>query len=151
LSSSSFSGRNPKNSWTYRVSPAILKIWHDHLNTEWARERVQVGDAKANTDIFGDAHKVVNNKASIIPNDITFIAVTPYGDTENSTDEIVKPMESIDFINSLGRGYFVVDKTERGDKKSGRMAHDMEVLTADMLLKLISKNWLPQNQITTIE
>ena len=128
-----------------------MKIWHDHLNTEWAKERVKIGDAKANTDIFGKAHKVVNDNASIIPKDMTFIAVTPYGNSESTIDEIVQPMESIDFINSLGRGYFIVDKTEWCDKKSGRMTHDMEALTADMILKLLAKNWLPENQITTIE
>lgn len=130
---------------------SILKIWHDHLDTEWARKRVQIGDAKINTDIFGNAHKVVNERASIIPREITFIAVTPYGDTENSTDEIVEAMESIDFINSLGGGYFIVDKTEWSDKKSGRMTHDMEALAADMLVKMLSKHWLPESQITTIE
>lgn len=130
---------------------SILKIWHEHLNTEWARERVQVGDAKTNTDIFGDAHKEINDKALIIPKEVTFIAVTPYGDTEKSVDEIVEPMESIDFINSLGRGYFIVDKTEYGDKKSGRMAHDMEALSASILVKLLSRDWLPESQITTVE
>jgi len=130
---------------------SILKIWFEHLDTDYARERVQVGDAKANTDIFGDAHTRINNEASNIPDNIDFIAVTPYGNSENTTDEIVQPMESIDFINSLSRGYFIVDKKEFGDKKSGRMAHDMEALSADMLLKLVSNDWLPQNQITTIE
>jgi len=130
---------------------SILKVWFDHLNTGWARERVQIGDAKENTDVFGDAHTTINNEASNIPKDIDFIAVSPYGDTEKSTDEIVQQMESIDFINSLGRGYFIIDKKEWGDKKTGRMAHDMEALSADMLLKLVSKDWLPQNQITTIE
>ena|SRR3989344_427278 len=130
---------------------SILKIWHDHLNTEWAKERVELGDAKINTDIFGEAHKIVNEKALFIPKNITFIAVTPYGDTEKSIDEIVEPMESIDFINSLGRGYFIVDKTEWSDKKSGRMTHDMEALKPDIIVRLLSKSWLPENQITTIE
>ncbi|MCL5004151.1 MAG: hypothetical protein M1352_02685 [Patescibacteria group bacterium] len=130
---------------------SILKVWQDHLNTEWARERVQVGDHKRNTDIFEEAHKAVNDNVSIIPKDVTLIAVVPYGDTENSIDEIVNPMESIDFINSLGRGYFIVDKTEWGDKKTGRMTHDMEALTSDTLVKLLSKDWIPESRITTIE
>lgn len=130
---------------------SILKIWFEHLNTEWARERVQVGDAKINTDIFGNAHTRINKAALDIPKEIEFIAVTPYGNAENTTDEIVQPMESIDFINSLGRGYFIVDKKEFGDKKSGRMVHDMEALSADMMLNLHTKSWLPKNQITAIE
>jgi hypothetical protein len=129
----------------------FLKVWYDHLNTEWARERVEIGDAKINTDIFYRAHTDINKNASSIPGNIEFIAVVSWGDTQISTDEIVQPIESLDFITSLGRGYLVIDKKEWGDKKIGRMAHDMEALTADDLLNLVSENWLPKSQISIIK
>lgn len=128
----------------------ILKIWFDHLNTDWAKERVQVGDARENTNIFRDAHVKINNEASKIPQHIGFIALSPVGDTEKSFDEIVNPLESIDFINSLGRGYFIADKIEYGNKETGRMAHDMEALPADFLLNLMSNNWRPSSQISIL-
>jgi hypothetical protein len=129
----------------------FLKVWYDHLNTDWARERVQIGDAKLNTDIFYQTHIEINKDASSVPSHIEFIAVTPWGDKENSTDEIVNPIESLEFITSLGRGYLILDKKEWGDKKTGRMAHDMEALTDKDLLNLVSTNWLPKSQITTLE
>jgi hypothetical protein len=129
----------------------FLKIWYDHLNTEWARERVQIGDAKANTDIFYEAHLDIHKNASKIPNHIEFIAVVPWGDTQISTDEIVHPIESLDFVSSLGRGYLILDKKEWGDKENGRMAHDMEALTSDDLLNFVSKDWLPKSQISIIK
>lgn len=129
----------------------FLKVWYDHLNTEWARERVQIGDAKLNTDIFYDAHEYIHKNISKIPNDMEFIAVVPWGDTEKSTDEIVNPIESLDFISSLGKGYLIIDKKEFGDKKTGRMAHDMESLSSEDLLNFVSDKWLPKKQISSLE
>lgn len=128
----------------------IIKIWHDHLNTKWARDRVKIGDARKSTSIFKKAHIDINKHASKIPEKIDFVGVSPMGDTQKSFDEIVHPLETIDFITSLGRGYFIVDKNEWGDKKTGRMAHDMEALSADMILKLVSTDWLPNNNISAI-
>lgn len=129
----------------------FLKVWYDHLNTAWARERVQIGDPKKNTDIFYKAHVEINKKTKSIPGHIEFIAVVPWGDTSKSTDEIVHPIESLEFITSLGRGYLIVDKKEWGDKKTGRMAHDMEALSDGDLLNLVSENWLPKTQISALE
>lgn len=129
----------------------FLKVWYDHLNTNWARERVQIGDAKLNTDIFYQAHVDIHKDVSKIPNNIEFIAAVPWGDTPVSTDEIVQPIESLDFIASLGRGYLIIDKKEFGDEETGRMAHDMEALTANDLLNFVTEDWLPKSQISTLE
>ena len=129
----------------------FLKVWYDHLNTDWARERVQIGDAKPNTDIFYRAHIDIHKNISKIPNHIQFIAAVSWGDTQVSTDEIVQPIESLDFISSLGKGYLIIDKKEFGDEKVGRMAHDMEALTGNDLLNFVSKNWLPKSQISILE
>jgi len=132
-----------------KIDP-ILTIWFDHLKTEWARERVEIGDAQISTDIFEAAHIKINKEARIIPKHIEFLAVSSWGDSLDSTDEIVSPIESIDFINSLGRGYLILDKRERGDKKLGRMAHDMEALTSQEILNFVSDSWLPASQISEI-
>ena len=129
----------------------FLKVWYDHLNTEWARERVQIGDAKLNTDIFNEAHTFVNKNASQIPGHIEFIATVPWGDTLETSDEIVHPIESLDFITSLGRGYLIVDKKEYGDSKTGRMAHDMESLSDNNVFRFVSEKWLPESQITVLK
>ena len=129
----------------------FLKVWFDHLNTEWARERVQIGDAKVNTDIFYKAHFYIHEKVTEIPNHIEFILAVPWGDTDIYTDEIVQPIESLDFISSLGMGYLIIDKKEFGDKKTGRMAHDMEALSDDDLLNFVSEDWLPKSQISILK
>lgn len=130
---------------------SIMKVWFEHLNTDWARARVSIGDAKQNTDFFGDAHKLINEQASKILEATSFIAVTPYGNKESSVDEIVHPLESVDFINSLGRGYLVIDKMEYADQKTGRMAHDMESLPAEVLVKLLDTSSVPDKQISVLE
>lgn len=129
----------------------FLKVWYDHLNTKWAQERVKIGDPKSNTNIFYDAHIEINKKANLIPKHIEFIAVVPWGKTQRSTDEIVHPIESLEFITSLGRGCLVIDEKEWGDKKTGRMVHDMEALTENDLLDFISEDWLPKTQISTLK
>ena len=129
----------------------FLKVWYDHLNTEWARERVSIGDAQKNTDIFHQAHIDVIKNTSKIPNHIEVIAVVSWGDSQISTDEIVHPIESLDFISVLNRGYLIIDKKEWGDKETGRMAHDMEALTSDDLLNFVSEKWLPKSQISILK
>ena len=129
----------------------FLKVWYDHLNTEWARGRVKIGNAKLNTDIFYRAHIEINKNASSVPNHVELVAIVPWGDVPTSTDEIVHPIESIEFITSLGRGYLILDKKEWGDKKTGRMAHDMEALSNKNMLNFVSTNWKPRAQITILE
>lgn len=127
-----------------------LEIWHKHLDTDWARARVKIGPAKENTDIFAKAHNKIHDLVNKFPLHVEFIGVTPLGDKVNTIDDLVQSIETVEFIASLGRGYLILDKIEFSDDKSGRMAHDMENLKADTLVKYLDKNWLPKQQISVL-
>lgn len=128
-----------------------LKIWHDHLDTDWARERVSIGPAKENTKIFASAHNKIHDHSDTFPENVEFIGVTPCGDSVDKTDSLVEPFETADFIGSLGRGYLIFDKTQLSDAKTGRMAHDMENLKPEVLVELLNKDLLPKQQISVLE
>lgn len=128
-----------------------LKIWHDHLNTDWARERVEIGSAEDNTSIFAKAHNKIHDSVSDFPKNIEFIGVTPFGDSLDTMDTLVDPLETVDFIASLGRGYLLFDKTQHSDSKIGRIAHDMENLTSDTLIELLNKDWRTKQQINVLK
>lgn len=128
-----------------------LEIWHKHLDTDWARDRVKIGPAKKNTDIFAKAHNKIHDFIHLFPSHIEFIGVTPLGDKAGTIDDLVQSIETVEFIASLGRGYLILDKIEFSDDKSGRMAHDMENLKADTLVKYLDNNWLPKQQISVLK
>lgn len=127
-----------------------LEIWHKHLDTEWARDRVLIGPAKKNTEIFAEAHNKIHDLVDKFPLHVEFIGVTPLGDKDGTIDDLVQSIETVEFITSLGRGHLVLDKIEYSDVKSGRMAHDMENLKADTLIKYLDKNWFPKQQISVL-
>lgn len=127
-----------------------LGVWYNHLNTDYARDRVLIGPALKNTDIFAKAHNKINNQTSKFPNHVEFIGVTPLGDKAGTIDDLVHSIETVEFIASLGRGCLILDKTQYSDKKSGRMAHDMENLKAGDLLRFFDKDWRPKQQITVL-
>ncbi len=129
---------------------AKLKIWHDHLDTDWAKERVLIGFANKNTDIFARAHNKIHDQVHKFPKHTEFIGATPCGDKAGTIDDLVQPQETVEFIASLGKGYLILDKTQYSDAKSGRMAHDMENLKPQTLVKFLDKNWLPRQQVTTL-
>lgn len=128
-----------------------LEIWHKHLDTDWARGRVQIGSPKKNTDIFADAHSKIHDQIHKFPQHVEFIGVTPLGDKAGTIDDLVQSIETVEFIASLGRGYLILDKIEFSDDKSGRMAHDMENLKAETLVKYLDKNWRPKQQISVLK
>jgi hypothetical protein len=127
-----------------------LEIWRKHLDTDWARERVLIGSAKKNTDIFAKAHNKIHDLVDKFPLHVEFIGVTPLGDKAETIDDLVHSIETVEFIASLGRGYLILDKIEFSDAKSGRMAHDMENLKANTLIKYLDKNWFPKRQISVL-
>lgn len=128
-----------------------LAIWFKHLDTDWARQRVLIGPAKKNTDLFAKAHNEIHDQVGKFPKHVEFIGVTPLGDKAGTIDDLVQSIETVEFIASLDRGYLVLDKIEFSDTKSGRMAHDMENLKAEILVKYLEKNWFPKQQISVLK
>lgn len=128
----------------------ILSQWREYLNKKWSRERVLIDNTERNVKTLHKTYKKVHREAHLIPNSIEFIAVHPWGNKKNTTDELVHITESLDMITTLGRGYLIVDKDEFGDKKTGRIAHDMDNLKPEAFYRLVNPKWLPKSQISVL-
>jgi len=115
------------------------------------RERIKIGDPKDNFEILKKTYFKIREKGKYIPQSIELIFISPWGDTKDSIDEGVNPVEVVDIITTLGRGFLIIDKTQRADKQTGRLAHDMDNLKSSTLLKFLDKNWLPSQQISVIQ
>lgn len=129
----------------------ILSQWREYLDKKWSKERVLLGDTDKNIVNLHRAYKKIHREAHLIPSAIGFIAVHPWGDKKNTTDEFVHITESLDIISTLGRGYLIIDKDEFGDEKTGRIAHDMDNLKAETFFKLVNLDWLPESQISVLK
>ncbi len=128
----------------------ILSQWAEHLSKDWSRERVLIGNTKENVKVLHKTYDKIHSKTSGFPRDIDFIAIHPWGDKKGTTDELVSVVESLDIITSLGRGYLIVDKTEHGDEKMERIAHDMDNLKPEFFTRLVDLKWLPKSQISVL-
>lgn len=53
-------------------------------------------------------------------------------------------------IQTLNKGYLILDTGEKTDEANGRLAHDMDNLKPETLIQLLSEDWLPRRQISTI-
>jgi hypothetical protein len=135
--------RNPKE--------RILSQWKEYLDKAWSRERVLIGNTEDNVKSLHNTYKKIYKEIGVFPEDVDFIVIHPWGDRENTTDELVHVVESLEMITSLERGYLIIDKMEHGDKKTGRIAHDMKNLKPEIFQKLVDLRWLPEQQITTIK
>jgi len=129
----------------------ILVQWGDYLDTDWARERVAIGDPEDNVNRLREAYRAIHKWHTPFPSATELIFVCPWGDTANSTDEYISPQEALDMIVTLGRGTFILDKTQSSDSETGALAHDMSKFTTDMYLKLIDVNWIPDKQILCLD
>lgn len=129
----------------------ILKQWLDYLGRKSTKERINIGNPKKNLQILKQAYIKNHRKGKNLPNNIELFFVSPWGNAPDSLDELCPLVESVEMITSIGRGYLIIDKTQQGDTKTGRLAHDMDNLKPQTFLKLIDKNWLPSNQISTID
>ncbi|MBX9691448.1 MAG: hypothetical protein K2Z81_03625 [Cyanobacteria bacterium] len=126
----------------------ILSQWEDYLESEWAEERVAIGETSGNIVDLRNAYRAIHDWCNnVIPEGIQFIFVCPWGDTTDSTDEFITPQESLDIILTLGRGTLIIDKTQRGDSETGALAHDLARLTTEMYLQLADPQWVPGKQI----
>ncbi|MBX9666009.1 MAG: hypothetical protein K2X93_00265 [Candidatus Obscuribacterales bacterium] len=130
---------------------AILSQWGEYLETDWARERVSLGEPSINLFHLRTAYGSIHKWKDCQPPSADFIFVHPWGDTEDSTDEYISTQEPLDLIVSLGKGTLVIDKTQQSDTETGALAHDMAALTTDIYLKLADLGWTPEKQILTLD
>jgi hypothetical protein len=129
----------------------ILVQWADYLETDWARERVAIGDTDNNIQKLKSAYHAIHDGQYKPPSSTQFVLVVPWGDTADSTDEYIDPNEALDLIVTLGRGTLIVDKTHRSDSDTGELAHDMSKFTTETFLKIADANWNPEKQILCID
>lgn len=130
---------------------AILMQWHDYLDTDWARERVAIGEPAVNTLSLEEAYNTIHDQKNVLPAHIQFVFVCAWGDTRFSTDELVTPQEALDIVVSLGRGTIIMDKTQTSDGATGALVHDMAAFETKMFLQLVDKNWIPDKQIMSLD
>ncbi len=130
---------------------AILMQWHDYLDTDWARERVSIGEPAVNTLSLEQAYHSIHDPSIPMPDHIQFIFVCAWGDTRFSTDELVTPQEALDIVVSLGRGTIIMDKTQTSDGAAGSLVHDMGGFKTKMFLQLADKTWIPEKQILCLD
>ncbi|MCA0315663.1 MAG: hypothetical protein LCH63_17735 [Candidatus Melainabacteria bacterium] len=125
----------------------IVKMWSEHLDTEYIRERVVIGDAANNLETLKAAYKAIHDSAANIPHSVDIIFLHPWGDTADSIDELIGVNEPLEMIMSLGRGTLIVDTTQKANAALEQLAHDMVDLSTEAMLKISNPSWQPPSQI----
>ncbi len=129
----------------------FVQLWAEYLDTDWARERLSIGEPEDNLDHLYNSYRSIHDWKTAVPPHIELIFATPWGDTLDSIDEVVSPQEALDMIVTLGRGALIVDKTQKAGADTGIMVHDMADLKTEMLLKFADLNWVPGKQIMCLD
>lgn len=122
----------------------IIEQWSDYLRRGATNERALVGDPDENIKILMDAYEKIHKESKYIPSSTEVICVMV------KNDELVSVKEAEQIIDTLGRGYLIVDKSEEANVQTGRLAHDMDNLPADKLLNFVNIAWKPEKQITEL-
>jgi hypothetical protein len=129
----------------------ILTDWEQVLKNPKLKEIIKIKGLKKNLAILKNAHTKIHEKGQdLIPKLTNLIFINAFGDTQNRIDEYVSPIESLDLIASLGRGFLVIDKTQKSNPKTGREAHSMENLKTEIILNLINNDNFLTDQISVI-
>lgn len=129
---------------------APMKGWGEYVDTNANRTKVRIGDKDENLKTLRDTYVKIHEQTTLLPENIDFLFVVPWGNEKGTTDELVPPVEALDMLATLGKGYFILDQKEKADEASGRLAHDMDNLKPETLVQLLDKDWHPQNQVSTI-
>lgn len=128
----------------------IVKMWSEHIDTEWVRERVSIGSAEINLAHLQMAYRTIHEQAGNIPQDVDIVFLHPWGESQDSIDELIGINEPLELIVSLGRGTLIVDTTQKANPELEQLAHDMCDLTTAAMLQIIDTQWQPTKQILTL-
>lgn len=79
---------------------------------------------------------LVSESGSVQGVDHVFVNV--WGRSLESRDELVPLTETVDFLETLRRGAWFIDVAESADSNRGQLAHDMDGLSTDRLLGLLT-------------
>lgn len=132
-----------------KLEDPVLQDWRHHLDTDWIRERVEIGSVEENLKTLLKANTTIHDEISKFPA-IDPILLHPWGDTPDSIDERIHIQESLDFIVSLGRGYLIVDKTQKPNAEKGAAVHDLPNLKTAFLSKLFEPDYKPESRLTAL-
>ncbi|MEK7517577.1 MAG: hypothetical protein AAB583_03425 [Patescibacteria group bacterium] len=124
--------------------------WDKYIDTDAVRAKVRIGNKEANIEKLRDAYLKIHEQAYAFPKDMEFLFVVPWGNEPQTTDELVPPVEALDMLTTLGKGYLILDQKEIADETNGRLAHDMDNLKPETLVQFLNKDWYPKSQISTI-
>ena len=122
----------------------IIEQWSDYLRRGATNERVIVGDTDDNLKILMDAYEKIHSEANLIPKSTEVICIMV------QNDELVKVKEAEEIIDTLGRGYLIIDKTEKANEQTGRLAHDMDNLPPEKFLDFVNISWKPVSKTSTL-
>ncbi len=127
-----------------------MKGWGDEIDTDVVKAKIRIGAKDDNLKALREAYIKIHEPADKFPSGMEFLFVCPWGDTNGSTDELVSPLEPLDMISTLNRGYLIIDKTQKAEEAGSRLAHDMDNLKPGTLLQWLNKDWKPRTQISTL-
>ncbi len=128
------------------IDDPILVDWRHHLDCDWIRERVEVGDVEDNLKTLLEASNLIHRDIDKFP-DLEPILLHPWGDTPESLDVRIHIQESIDFLLSLNKGCLIVDKTQKPVPNKGAV-HDLPNLKTEFLNKLLEPSFKAESKIT---
>jgi hypothetical protein len=128
----------------------IVKMWSEHIDTDWVKERVKIGAPEANLAHLKSAYGAIHEKARLLPAEVEVMFLHPWGDTEGSIDELIGINEPLEMILSLGRGTLIVDKTQKANSALEQLAHDMCDLPTECMLQISDPGWIAPRQILTL-
>lgn len=125
--------------------PALVE-WRHNLDSDWIRERVEVGSVEENLQTLLLASNKIHFEIDKFPAHIEPILLHPWGDTACSIDARLHVQESIDFLLSLNRGSLIVDKTQENVEGKG-VVHDLPNLKTEFLKQLLDLSFVPKSKI----
>jgi hypothetical protein len=116
----------------------VLKRWREHIDTNEARKRIEIGNAVQNIEFLKNAYNKVHSGIRKTSEITRLVFVYVFGNDKNTVDEFIYPSEPLDILKSLdGNGILVLDKSEKADSKKGQLAHDMDNLKPSVILNLL--------------
>lgn len=129
----------------------IMQMWSKHLDSEWVKERVSIGDTAANLKHLKDGYTSIHDEASHIPPDVDIVFLHPWGESADSIDELIGVNEPLELLLSLGRGTLIVDMTQKADAAKEQLAHDMVDLSTEAMQQIIASDFKAPKQIMTLD
>jgi pimeloyl-ACP methyl ester carboxylesterase len=129
-----------------------LLRWSEFIKSDWgATDRIETIDEYKNIEGISKAHVEVHKFADSIPASVAVICLSAHGDEKDAVDELIPVQEALDMIVSIGHGTLIIDKTQKPDPDSGKLAHELENLKSTDLLRLIDLSWKPDRQILKLD